>query len=155
MSEFRLATEIVARSNAQVWAQAKGEWSLADVYEADEPETCLCGHAPIIEICVLRNRVNSNLAEVGNCCVKKFMGIDSHLIFDGLKRVQQDLQSALNEAAIDHARSKGWIDGWEDAFLFNTRRKRALSPKQMAIRMRVNQKVLRLFAAARKRAVAN
>lgn len=152
MSEFKLTAEIVARSNSTIWDLAKREWSLAEVYEADEPETCLCGHTPIIEICVLRNRVNGSHAEVGNCCVKKFMGIPSHLIFDGIKRVRKDPTSALNEAAIEHASSRGWITGWEETFLLNTKRKRALSDKQAAIRLRINQKVLRQFSAGVQRA---
>ena len=109
MSEFKLTAEIVARSSSEVWDSAKREWSLADVYVADHPETCLCGHTPIFEICVLRNRVNGGYADVGNCCVKKFMGIPSHLIFDGIKRVRKDPSTALNEAAIEHAANRGWI----------------------------------------------
>lgn len=147
MSEFKLTAEIVARSESTIWDLAKREWSLAEVYEADEPETCLCGHTPIIEICVLRNHVNGRHAEVGNCCVKKFMGIPSHLIFDGLKRVRRDPTSALNEAAIEHASSRGWITDWEETFLLNTKRKRVLSDKQAAVRLRINQKVLRQFSA--------
>lgn len=143
MSEFKLTAEIIARSSNDVWDLAKREWSLADVYEADQPETCLCGHTPIIEICVLRNRVNGGYAEVGNCCVTKFMGIPSHLIFDGIKRVRKDPSTALNEAAIEHAANRGWISDWEENFLHNTKRKRVLSDKQAAIRWRINQKVMR------------
>jgi len=62
MSEFRLTTEIVARSASKVWDAAKLEWVLHEVYEADEPESCLCGHFPIIELCVLRNGVGELLA---------------------------------------------------------------------------------------------
>jgi len=141
MSEFKLSAEIVARSQSTTWDHAKREWSLIDVYEADEPEMCLCGHTPIIEICVLHNRVNGNHAEVGNCCVKKFMGIASHLIFDGIKRVRRDPTAALNEAAIDHASARGWITAWEEGFLVSTKRKRVLSAKQAAHRLRINLKV--------------
>lgn len=151
MSEFKLTTEIVARSQNQAWDHAKREWSLVEVYEADEPETCLCGHNPIIEICVLHNRVNGNQAEVGNCCVKKFMGIESHLIFDGLKRVQKDISAALNDAAIEHASSRQWITPWEKTFLISTRRKRVLSAKQGETRRRINIKVVGRFAAASRR----
>jgi hypothetical protein len=147
VSEFKLSAEIVARSQSATWDHAKREWSLVDVYEAEEHEICLCGHTPIIEICVLRNGLNGNHAEVGNCCVKKFMGIASHLIFDGIKRVRRDPTAALNEAAIDHASARGWINNWEEDFLVSTKRKRVLSAKQAAIRLRINQKVLRQFDA--------
>lgn len=147
MSEFNLTREIVDRSASKDWDLAKREWELAAVYEANQPETCLCGHTPIIEICVLQNRVNGNHAEVGNCCVKKFMGIPSHLIFDGIKRVKKDQSTALNEAAIDHASNRGWITEWEEKFLLSTKRKRVLSGKQEAIRLRINQKVLKQYSA--------
>jgi hypothetical protein len=87
MSEYQLTKEIVARSDAKVWDAAKLEWALEEVYESEEPDTCLCGHFPIIEICVLRNRVNKNTAIVGNCCVKKFIGLPSDRIFQAAKRV--------------------------------------------------------------------
>jgi hypothetical protein len=81
MSEFKLTEEIINRSQSKVWDMAKLEWSLHKIYEADEPETCLCGHFPIIEICTLRNKLNGQFATVGNCCVKKFIGLPSDLIF--------------------------------------------------------------------------
>ena len=43
---------------------------------------CLCSHFPIKEICVIRNRVNGVRAEVGNVCVKKFLGLPSGKIFE-------------------------------------------------------------------------
>lgn len=43
------------------------------MYEVDEPDTCLCGHSPIIEICVLTNILNGKVAEVGNRCGKRFL----------------------------------------------------------------------------------
>ena len=43
----QLKTEILERSRAKDWDAAKAEWRLVDVYEADEPDTCLCGHHPI------------------------------------------------------------------------------------------------------------
>jgi hypothetical protein len=60
VSQSQLITEILARSVAQTWDEARREWSLYEIYEAYEPETCLCGHFPIIELCVLRKR---NLTE--------------------------------------------------------------------------------------------
>jgi hypothetical protein len=90
MGEYKLTQEIVARSVATTWDEAKLEWKLEEVYEADEPETCLCGHAPIVERCILRNQSNLNTALVGNCCVKKFIGLPSDKIFQAFKRVRKD-----------------------------------------------------------------
>ena len=142
MSEYKLTEEILARSEAPLWGAAKLEWSLDHVYEAETPETCLCGHFPIIEICELRNKQNGRRATVGNCCVKKFIGLPSDLIFQAVKRVRRDIEKSLNAQAIQHAREKNWINDWEYKFSLDTMRKRKLSLNQMQTRMKVNQKML-------------
>lgn len=142
MSEYNLTREILALSHSNNWDMAKLEWTLAEVYESDEPETCLCGHFPIIEICILTNRINHNTASVGNCCVKKFIGLPSDRIFQAVKKVRKSNESSLNAEAIQHAFDKGWISEWEHTFYFDTMRKRKLSEKQLQIRIRINEKVL-------------
>ena len=107
MSGYKLTEEILKRSQAKVWDIAKLEWKLNEIYEAEEPETCLCGHFPIIEICILQNKLNTQFATVGNCCVKKFIGLPSDLIFQAVKRVRKDNQKSLNAEAIQHAYEKG------------------------------------------------
>jgi len=96
MPQFKLTSEIIKRSVAQTWDKAKLEWSLLEVYEAEEPETCLCGHYPIIELCVLQNGKNGARATVGKCCVKRFVGLPSDKIFEGVKRVRKDTSKSLN-----------------------------------------------------------
>lgn len=49
----QLKEAILLRSDAQDWEIAKKEWNLVQIYEADEPEICLRGHTPIIDIYVL------------------------------------------------------------------------------------------------------
>ena len=142
MSEYQLTKEIVARSNAKAWDAAKLEWALEEVYEAEEPDTCLCGHFPIIEICVLRNKVNRNTAIVGNCCVKKFIGLPSDKIFQAVKRVRKDTEKSLNAEAVQHAVDRGWITEWEKDFYFDIMRKRNLSPKQAAKKAQINEKFM-------------
>lgn len=142
MSEYKLTEEIINRSQSKVWDIAKLEWSLYQIYEADEPETCLCGHFPILEICTLKNKLNGQFATVGNCCVKKFIGLPSNLIFQAVKRVRKDNQKSLNAEAIQHAYEKGWINEWEYKFSIDTMRKRNLSQKQLQKRMKVNEKML-------------
>jgi len=139
MSEFKLASEIIALSEAGVWEAAKLEWSLQDVYEADEPETCLCGHFPIIELCVLSNKRNGNLATVGNCCVKKFIGLPSDKIFQAVKRVRKDTSRSLNAEAINHAFSRGWLNEWERDFYLRIMKKRSLTAKQAAKKQEINE----------------
>ncbi len=142
MSEYKLTQEIIQLSNSEVWDFAKLEWALNEIYEADEPETCLCGHFPIIEICILRNKLNGQFATVGNCCVKKFIGLPSDLIFKAVKRVRMDKEKSLNAEAIQYAYEKNWINEWEFKFSIDTMRKRILSGKQLQTRMKVNEKML-------------
>jgi hypothetical protein len=143
VSEYKLTEEIVRRSEASTWDQAKLEWSLLEVYEADEPETCLCGHFPIIELCVLINGNNQRHATVGNCCVKKFIGLPSDKIFQAVKRVRKDVEKSLNAEAIQHAYERRWINQWEHSFYFDVMRKRSLTPKQRAKKLQINELFLR------------
>src|SRR5262245_19948013 len=78
---YLLRERIVALSVARSWAEANGEWDLLHAYFADEPGTCLCGHSPITEHCVLVNRRNGNTAVVGNVCVTRFLGLDTAAVF--------------------------------------------------------------------------
>ena len=142
MSEYKLIEEIISRSDAKTWDEAKLEWYLEEVYREDEPDTCLCDHYPINEICILRNVHNGNRAMVGNVCVKKFLGLPSDRIFQAIRRVRADEQKALNAEAIDHAHIHGWITDWEREFYFDTMRKQSLSEKQMKKRLQVNRKIL-------------
>lgn len=143
MSEYQLTRKIVARSEAKVWDATKLEWAIEEVYESEEPDTCLCGHFPIIEICVLRNKVNRNTAIVGNCCVKKFIDLPSDKIFQAVKRVRKDTKKSLNAEAVQHAFDRGWIAKWEKDFYFDIMRKRNLSPKQAAKKAQINEKFMR------------
>lgn len=112
MSEYQLTERILALSAAKTWDEAKLEWSLAKVCKANEPSTCLCGHYPIIELCTIRNCVTGRSTIVGNCCVKKFLGLSSHKIFQAVARVEKDGWRALNAETIDYAyRNIGSLTG--------------------------------------------
>ena len=149
MAEFQLTREILARSTAKVWDLAKLEWTLHEVFESDEPETCLCGHYPIIENCVLHNKANGAFATVGNCCVKKFIGLPSDLIFQAVKRVRSDSRKSLNAEAITYARERDWINDWEQEFYFRIMRMRKLSEKRAAKKREINEKFLLRMRQAR------
>jgi hypothetical protein len=147
---WRLVEEIIALSVANTWGEAKLEWRLGHVFftDPDDPGTCLCGHSPIRECCVITNCLNGNSAVVGNCCVKRFLGLPSGPIFAGLRRVAQDAGKALGAAAIEHAYKFGWISRWEYDFYHDTLRRRRLTPKQRAKRTEINVKVLARAGAA-------
>ncbi len=141
-SQFQLATEIMKRSVARTWDEARREWSLYEIYETDEPETCLCGHFPIIELCVLRNRHNGIQATVGNCCVKKFIDLPSDKIFQAIKRIRKDASKSLSPEAVQHAFDRKWITEWEKTFYFDIMRKRNLTERQRAKKREINALVL-------------
>lgn len=139
---YKLAREIVALSAADRWDRARLEWQIEDIYIQPEPETCLCGHFPINELCVLRNTKNGNAAVVGNVCVKKFMELRSDKMFDAIKRVAADETRALNVEAIEHAFARSWINKWERDFYLDTWRLRVLSDNRETKRIQINRKVL-------------
>lgn len=137
-----LKQEILKRSSSTDWDVAKKEWDLIGIAEADEPETCLCGHFPIIEICTLKNKFTKNVVDVGNRCVNKFLGVRSTLLFAAIKRIRANSKKSLNEDAIVFFRYVGAINKWEYDFLTNTMRKRALSKAQMQKRISINERLL-------------
>lgn len=146
MSFSQLSAEIIHLSRSPNWTEARREWILADVAESDESETCLCGHYPIRELCTITNSVNGAVATVGNCCVHLFMGLPSHMISVGIKRIRNDPEKAMNKALIDYAYAHHWIDDWQADFCRSTCHKRRLSERQLAMRARINGDVLRRMA---------
>jgi hypothetical protein len=142
-SRFQLTTEILKLSVAQTWNEARREWSLEEVYKTDEPETCLCGHYPIIELCILRNVHNGAQATVGNICVNKFMGLPSDKIFQAIKRIQKDASKSLNFEAVQHAFERQWINEWEKDFYGDIVHKRNLTERQETKKLQINERVLR------------
>ena len=129
-------------SEAEDWETARKEWSLVDIIEADVPDTCLCGHYPIIEICEIHNRVTGHSTEVGNVCVKRFLGVRSDLIFSGIKRVRKGIEKSLNADCIAFFRQRGLLTNWEYGFFQDTLRKRNLTARQLETRVKINRKVL-------------
>lgn len=115
-NEVKLRGAIISLSVSKVWETARCEWKLEEIQITEEPETCLCGHTPINELCFLRNKLNHMKAMVGNVCVHKFMGIPSHLIFEGIKRIMVDINAALNSEATVYAYERGWLTEWEYTF---------------------------------------
>jgi hypothetical protein len=143
-ARHRLADAIIARSVAVTWDDARLEWDLSSVFFADKdyPGTCLCGHQPIIEHCVLANRENGNEAVVGNVCVQKFIGLPTEALFRGLRRIMADRAAALSLEVIHYAIEKGWVNDWERRFYLNTRGRQHLSERQRAKREEINARIL-------------
>ena len=147
----QLKAAILALSRSTDWEVAKKEWCLVEISEADEAETCLCGHFPIIELCTISNATTSKSVDVGNVCVKRFLGFRSDLIFQSLKRVRADLDKAIGPDATAFFHERGVINDWEYQFQQSTMRKRNLTDRQLASRRSINQKVI---AAVRRRGLS-
>jgi hypothetical protein len=139
---YRLVKGIVALSHADSWSEAKREWVLSHFFIAESPGVCLCGHCPIIEHCVIRNRENGNVAIVGNHCVRRFVGLPSERVFANLRRIAKERGAPLGEIAVEHAYAEGWLNDWERAFCLDTATQRRLSPRQRAKRKEINDRVL-------------
>lgn len=138
----QLKNTILALSKASDWEVARKEWSILNIFDADEPETCSCGHYPIIEVCVISNQFTSATTHVGNSCVKRFLGLRSDRLFNAIKRIRKDETKSLNADAISFFRRTGLLSDWEYDFLQDTMRKRDLTDRQLKKRRAINQMVL-------------
>lgn len=143
-AKYQLTSRITRLSQADEWELARKEWQLDRIYKTEKPMSCLCGHTPISNVCVLKNTVNRRTASVGNCCVKKFMGLPSDTIFNAVNRVSKDDNKSANIQTLKLALEKKLITRWEHDFYVDTMNKRKLTTKQTTTRKRVNQKLARL-----------
>jgi hypothetical protein len=147
----QLKAAILQLSKATEWEVARKEWKLVEISEAGEPETCLCGQFPIVELCTISNNTTGKTVDVGNICVKRFLGFRSDLIFRSLKRIRDDLDIGIGADATALFFERGVINEWEYGFQQKTMRKRKLSEKQRLKRREINEKVL---ASIRRRGLA-
>ncbi len=140
---YKLTEEIIALSVSKFWDSAKLEWNFESAYESEEQQTCLCGHFPITNICIIRNKKNNVITEVGNCCINKFLGIDEgNKIFISTKRLKSDLTKSMSIEVVEYLKDKQILDDFEYDFYISIHRKRNLSEKQLEIKKRINQKFL-------------
>ncbi len=140
MSEYKLTTELLKLSQSQKWDEAKLEWELIDIERVEDPEECLCGHYPILEICLIKNSKTDNESRVGNCCVKKFNN-KSDKIFRSVARIRKNIEKSVNAETLDLAIKNRWINEKEYKFYMDIIRKRNLSEKQSAWKKAINQKI--------------
>ncbi|WP_051931188.1 hypothetical protein [Gillisia sp. Hel_I_29] len=140
---FKLTDEIIKLSESDLWNSAKMEWNFEYAYQSEDLQTCLCGHYPIKNICVIENTINKNSTEVGNCCVNKFLGIEEgNKIFVSIKRLKIDPEKSMSPEVLDYLFRKKVITDFENKFYSDTIRKRKMSSKQLEIRKRINKKLI-------------
>jgi hypothetical protein len=141
----RFIKSIIELSEWSDWQLAKQEW---DYVCSDEihGSNCICGH-PIVEVCTVRNRINNNIAEVGNCCVKKFMAdtIISEYAkrdFQVLNGIRKNPLYTVNAYYVSDWYRSGVLTDWDFDFYMNIGRKRKLTQKQEYNKQRINNKIV-------------
>lgn len=140
---YKLTEEIIALSESENWAFAKNEWEFTYAYMSEEFQTCLCGRYPIHQICVLKNSENSNETEVGNCCVNKFLGIESaNKIFTSVKRIKDDSSRSMSIEVLEYLLEKKAISPSDYDFYSDIIKKRKFSYKQLEWKKRINKKLI-------------
>jgi hypothetical protein len=140
---YKLTEEIIKLSNSKIWDTAKVEWNFEYAYYNEELQTCLCGHYPIKNICVIKNVQNKKETEIGNCCVNKFLGIkDGNKIFTAIKKLKNDKSKSMGSDVLEYLRNKKVLTDFDYKFYSDTVRKRKLTEKQITQRERINQKLI-------------
>jgi len=148
-NKYALSKEIISRSVANTWDQAKLEWEWVGWFKETNPYgTCLCGHSPITDHCVLMNRKNSERVIVGSVCVKKFLGLPADKIFHAIERIQEDPARSLNAETIDFAYEQGWITFLDSVSYGLLRGRKKLAAEHLQKRIEINGKVLSAFQAS-------
>jgi hypothetical protein len=152
----KLKAAILSLSVSNEWLEAKPEWELYIVYNDGSDRSCECGHQPIHQICVIKNRDNQNQAEVGNVCVHNFMQLASRRVFSVLRRVRAEITKSLNPAALDLFRKRGVISAGEEAdYLDYWRRRTNMTQAERRQKIDINQRVLDFVDRETARLIAN
>jgi hypothetical protein len=140
MDKYKLIKEILLLSESKVWDNAKLEWNLNFI--TFEKNRCICNHH-IVENCHLINTKNNNSCIVGNVCVNKFLDIPSNNIFNGVKKIKNNLDSSVNESTLEFIYLKKWISDFDFTFYWDVFRKQKLSTKQLEVKRKINIKILK------------
>lgn len=147
---FKLQNEIIKLSNSTDWIDAKLEWIISDIYKIEEwqnPETCLCSHYPITEICELHNTINWNNVIVWNVCVNKFINenLGTNKLFQAISKIKNDITKSVNIETIKHFYDKCILSEWDKNFYIDIYKKRKLSKKQLDKKILINDKMINWF----------
>lgn len=138
----RLKAHILPLSLSHDFDVARREWGLVAVEISDEWDQCPCGQ-DIKEHCYIRNRMTGRETYVGNVWINRFIQIDTGNLFDGLKRIAKDPTANANNDLIEHAMRMGYLYGEKEyTFLKQTVRKRILSEKQLAWKVKINRRIV-------------
>jgi len=140
--KFELLCErIIDLSHSRIWTTVKDEWQLLYIYRTEAWGVCLC-ETDIKDHCVLYNNVTLQQTVVGNVCVNNFMGLETNILFEGVKRIRNNPIAAPNMALMEYCKQQKWLSDNEQQFLWNIFSKRKLSFRQENWRRDINNKIL-------------
>ena len=142
--EFRLIEEVLSHSvETKDWDIAKQEWDFNDSYINESGQTCLCGHKPIHEICIIVNNTNGKALEIGNVCVTKFMEIPiAERIFNSFKKLKKNIGARMNIETLYWLHENKIMSQKDFVFYMDTKKKIKLTWKQMKWRKDINTKFI-------------
>lgn len=143
-NEWNLIKQVVKDGKSTDWSEAKKEWEVDAVYEIknpDEYETCTCGHYPIKEVIVIKNKHNGRELIVGNCCINKFFAFNSDYsrFFHALQK------GKINSDIIEQGFEDKVINEWEHSFMKDVWRKRKRTEKQRNKYSEIKQRLLNYY----------
>lgn len=145
ITHYKLIEAIKSLSVANNYYDAIKEWKLEIIIDSFEPTTCLCGHYPIKELCIIQNTKNKEKTIVGNCCILKILNIDTEKLFKGLKKIKKDNSKSINKEFLNYVFEHNIINDWEFDFYDNIKLKRKLTLKQLECKSKINEKILIYF----------
>lgn len=96
---WRLDEAVVSASRANTFDEARHEWDVVEYWDASPggedagtgvPESCVCGHYPIVDCFKIRNRLTGAVLEpIGNVCVHRFSCPDMEETARDLKSISR------------------------------------------------------------------
>lgn len=142
-----LKRRVLEKSVSQDLVTAINEWSFNFVFQRDNSR-CLCNH-PIKNVCVIKNLKNGTTTEVGNCCVKNFMGIkEGDEILASILRLKKDNSKNIGGRALDFIRKRNIVLEKND-FDFYTKvsKKRCTYKHELEKKKEINDRFIRYFSS--------
>ena len=140
----KLSKSIIKNSISNDWNIAKLEWNWLDqTYDESGDHDCLCGKRHIKNLCFIKNTNTKKQLIVGIECVKKFDTFDIDLnVLDAAYLLRKNIQSSCGKSVVEYMNENNMLSEWEYLFYINTVNKRKLSKKQLAKRVKVNNRFL-------------
>lgn len=146
---FKHLKEILIESSvSDTFEDAIHEWTeIGRYFVMNDDYYCVCGKPNIHELCIIENILTGNKLTLGNCCIDRISSSDSRFFFKALTKISNDRLRSANKALINFAHKQNVFDHWEFAFYSNIWRKhtKTLTPKQLARKRYLNEKLLEAF----------